>query len=90
MVTIDQNIPNRIIIGPDRKIDWVEVSCVGHFVEREGEDLYVKDYCDYSPIERIHFDPNRHRWLIKKKKSVWGFYNEGNPMDMRLELLEII
>ena len=85
MITIDNQYPDRIDIGPDKKFDWVQVDCVSRIV---SHNVIVNDYCDNSKIERIQFDVYRNRWLIFKKESVWGFYPGESIYDARLELIE--
>lgn len=88
MISIDQQYPTRIDIGPDKKFDWVEVSCVGHLISDRNDIKFESDYCDNSKINKIEFDVERNRWIIYKKNSIWGFYSGSNIYDVRLELIE--
>ena len=92
-VTIDPMHKDRILIGPDKIFDWVEVNCVSHIVGNDKHsdipadnfDL-VHDYCDYGPILKLTYSPEQMCWFITKKHSRWVFLMDHglDSADLRL------
>lgn len=84
MIYIDTKNKNRIIVGENKKTDWVNVECIGHI---DKDNNFIRDWCDSSKIEKIQFNPEINKWIIFKKKSTWE-YTEGNIYNAELKLLE--
>lgn len=83
-VTIDPANNHRILIGPNKAVDWVQVDCIDHI---SNSHVIINDYCDHSPIQSITYDPLEDCYFIKKSHSRWVFFM-GRPEDMLLRLLD--
>lgn len=81
----------RILIGDNKKTDWLEVRCVTHIEGLQSNVEPVKvinDYCDNTPIESVTFDG--HAWVIVKHYSIWKFWQGETAEEDRLQLWGLI
>lgn len=69
-VTIDKKYKDRIDIGPNPVIDWVQVDCTTHI---SLDNRVVNDFCDYSDIQTVKELPDPGEYVISKSHSRWGF-----------------
>jgi hypothetical protein len=83
-VIVDPDHNDRVMIGPDKNVDWLEVDCTVHIAAHE---VIVRDWCDYGPIERIKYSPEEQMWFIFKKNSEWGLFIDRGPESAVLRLL---
>lgn len=81
-VSMDPDRNDTIIVGPDKRLDWVVVSCTTRYIR----GTIINDYCDKGPILSLTQDIG-NVWLVRKKHSLWAFYAESKLEESSLVLL---
>lgn len=83
-VVIDKIHPDRLIIGPDKIYDWVQIDCVSHLAYH---NVIVNDYCDKGPILKVVYDPVELCLFVTKAHSKWVLFMDRGIESIYLRLI---